>query len=99
MAELTAASPALPEGVAWKKWKPFKGSVLAALNTGVPFQVNTENGTETVHPGMYAVQVGTIEHAELIPPRDGVPGRTVVHKVPKVEVMLAEDFEALYEPA
>lgn len=83
----------------WLKFKPLKGSVLARQHKGAPEQVNTEGGTETVYDGQYVVQVGEIEQTQFIPPKDGKPGSTKVTKVPKLEIMDAEDFLGLYEPA
>lgn len=83
----------------FQKFKPRKGSVNAYQHTGSPEQVNTEDGTETVYAGQFVVQVGEIEHTQVVPPKDGKPGTTRTTKVPKLEIMDAEDFLGLYEPA
>lgn len=83
----------------WKKFVPKKASVLAYRHEGGAEQVSTADGTETVYPGQYVVQVGTITHTQIVPPKDGKPGTTVAGEVPRLEVMSAEDFESLYESA
>ena len=83
----------------FQKFKPRKATVNAYQHSGQPAQVNTEGGTETVYDGQFVVQTGEIEQNQIIPPKDGKPGTTTVVKVPKVEIMDAEDFLGLYEPA
>lgn len=83
----------------WLKFKPRKASVSAYQHRGEPAQVNTEGGTETVYDGQFVVQTGEIERSRIVPPKDGKPGTTLVVKEPKREVMSAEDFLGLYEPA
>lgn len=81
------------------RFKAKANHVLAYVHTGAPAQILTENGTETAYDGDYVVQVGKIKHTETIPPNreKGEPGRTKEHDVPKLEVMKAADFLALYE--
>ena len=87
------------QGIKFKPYVPKKAKVNAVQHTGSPKQYLTEHGTETAYEGQYVVQVGDIEQTELVPPRDGKPGFTRKVNVPKLEIMSAEDFEALYEPA
>jgi hypothetical protein len=84
-----------------KKFKPRDAHILAIKHVGEPRQYPTEHGAELAHDGDYIVQVGEIEQTEVVPPsigKDGakVPGELKKHKVPKLEVMKAEDFEKLY---
>lgn len=84
----------------WGKFKPIKGSVKAFKHAGTaPRTVNTEHGTEDAQPGDYVVEVGTHQRNHIVPPKDGKPGYTELVEEPAYEVMKAEDFEALYEPA
>mgnify|MGYP001473344220 CR=1 FL=1 len=86
-----------------KKYKPKLASVLALKHVGPSKQYTTESGSEIAHDGDYVVQVGEIEQTETIPPstnpRTGerTAGGVKLHRVPKLEVMKAEDFQALYE--
>jgi hypothetical protein len=82
-----------------KRAKAKANTVLYVKHSGAPQQYPTKDGTETAYDGDYVVQVGEREIVETIPPnRDkGIEGKTVTHKAPVLEVMKAQDFEALYE--
>lgn len=88
------------EKKAWAKFKPRKGVVQAYRNESkAPETVNTEHGTEDAQPGDYVVQVGVHVRSRFVPAKDGKPGGYVAVEEPRYEVMKAEDFESLYEPA
>jgi len=82
-----------------RKFKAKANHVLALKHVGAPAQYTTEHGTETAYDGDYVVQVGWIEKTETVIPNKekGVSGHTKKIREPKLEVMRAEDFEALYE--
>lgn len=87
-----------------KKFRAKESKVLAIQHSGPPAQYPTEHGTETAYDGDYVVQVGEYERQQTIPPSvakngDRIPGRVETVKEPKLEVMKAEDFAAIYEPA
>ncbi len=81
-----------------KRYKAKANHVLAVKHSGEPKQYPTKDGTETAYDGYYVVQVAEREQIETIPPdkAKGIPGSTKVHRVPVLEVMKAQDFEALY---
>ena len=87
-----------------KKFRPREAKILAVRHHGAPAQYQTEHGSETAQDGDYVVQTGTLERQETIPARDGKDGKRVPGEIrtvlePKLEVMKAQDFEALYESA
>ncbi len=94
-----------PFAKAAKKYRPKESKVLAVRHEGPSQLFPTKHGLETAHAGNYVVQVGTVTKTETIPPstsKDGqtrVPGEFRSVEEPVFEIMQAEDFEALYEPA
>ena len=102
------AAQLLAEGKTWKEirqsFKAKGAKTFAVKHTGPPAQYNTEHGTETAYDGDYVVEVGDLEQVQHVPPTvaaDGkrTPGEVRTVKVPKLEVVKAQDFEALYESA
>ena len=94
-----------PFAKAAKKFRPKESKVLAIRHEGPSLQYPTKRGVESAHNGDYVVQVGFVTKTETVPPsmsKDGqtrVPGEIRTVDEPVFEVMKAEDFEALYEPA
>ena len=86
-----------------KRYKARDAKVLAVKHVGEPKQYPTKHGTEMAYDGDYVVQVGEVEKLETIAPitkPDGtrIPGEKRTVREPLLEVMKAEDFDALYEP-
>lgn len=87
-----------------KKFRPREGKILAVQHKGQPAQYPTEHGVETAYDGDFVVQVGTVKRQQTIAPsstKDGkrVPGEIHDVEEPLLEVIKAEDFAKLYEPA
>lgn len=84
-----------------KRYKPKSATVLAVKHTGAPITINTEHGSNTANEGDYIVQTGTRETTDIVPPStkngERVPGLRRSVMVPVLEVVRAEDFEALHE--
>lgn len=83
----------------WLDYRLRKGKVRAYRHEGAPKLVAGVESSALATHGDYVVETGTTERTRFHPPANGKPGYYEPVSEPRYEVMKAEDFEALYEPA